>query len=125
MGRVAALRDRLESAIVAMLPEAIVLGDRHHRLANTACLAFPGFDAEMMLDRLDRAGIAASAGSACTAGGRQPSRVLTAMGHGNLSGSTIRFSLSRFNDETDIDRLLTALPSILREARGTLVEVPA
>lgn len=125
MGRVALLRDRLEAAVVAMLPEAIILGDRHHRLANTSCLAFPGFDAEMMLDRLDRAGIAASAGSACAAGTREPSRVLTAMGHGNLSRSTIRFSLSRFNDETDIDRLVTALPSILREARGSLVEALA
>lgn len=124
MSCVAALRDCLESAVVAMLPEAIVLGDRRHRLVNTACVAFLGFDAEMMLDRLDRSGIAASAGSACAAGGRQPSRVLTAMGHGNLSGSTIRFSLSRFNGEADIDRLLVVLPSILQEARGTLLEVP-
>ncbi|WP_026783514.1 cysteine desulfurase family protein [Pleomorphomonas koreensis] len=125
MGRVAMLRDRLESAVAAILPETSVLGDPQHRLVNTSCLAFPGFDAEMMLDRLDRSGIAASAGSACAAGGRQPGRVLVAMGHGNLSGSAIRFSLSRFNDKTDIDRLLMALPSILRQTRGTRVEVPA
>ncbi|WP_026791032.1 cysteine desulfurase family protein [Pleomorphomonas oryzae] len=121
----AALRDRLEATIAAVLPDVVVLGDRHHRLANTACLAFPGADAEMMLDRLDRAGVAASAGSACAAGGRQPSRVLVAMGQGGFARSTIRFSLSRFNSDADIDRLLTVLPSIAREARVPLAEAAA
>lgn len=125
MIRVAALRDRLEAAIVAVVPDAVVLGDRHHRLANTACLAFPGVDAEMMLDRLDRAGIAASAGSACAAGGQQPSRVLVAMGQGGLARSTIRFSLSHLNSGADVDRLLAVLPSILWEARASLVEPAA
>lgn len=125
MIRLATLRDRLEAAIVAVVPDVVVLGDRHHRLANTACLAFPGIDAEMMLDRLDRAGIAASAGSACAAGGRQPSRVLLAMGRGDLARSTIRLSLSRLNGDADIDRLLAVLPSIAREARASLVESAA
>lgn len=125
IGRIAMLRDRLEAAVVANLPDVVILGDRHSRLANTSCLAFPGVDAEMVLDRLDRSGIAASTGSACAAGTRQPSHVLASMGHGNLSGSTIRFSLSRFNGEADIDRLLAVLPSILREARATLLEVQA
>ena len=125
MIRVASLRDRLEVAIVAAAPDAVVLGDRHHRLANTACIAFPGVDAEMMLDRLDRAGIAASAGSACAAGGRQSSRVLVTMGHGGLARSAIRFSLSRLNDDADIDRLLAVLPSYAREARASLVESAA
>ncbi|MBS1165470.1 MAG: nifS [Proteobacteria bacterium] len=120
MIRIASLRDHLEATVVAALPNAVVLGDRRHRLANTACLAFPGVDAEMMLDRLDRAGIAASAGSACAAGGRQPSRVLVAMGHGHLAHSAIRFSLSRLNSSDDVDRLLAVLPSIWREARASL-----
>jgi cysteine desulfurase len=125
MIRLATLRDRLEAAVVAILPDTVVLGDRRHRLANTACLAFPNVDAEMMLDRLDRAGVAASAGSACASGGQQPSRVLVAMGHGGLSRSTIRFSLSRLNSDADIDRLLAVLPSIAREARATLAEAAA
>jgi cysteine desulfurase len=125
MSRLAILRDRLEAAIVAIRPDVVVVGDRQRRLANTACLAFPGVDAEMVLDRLDRAGIAASAGSACAAGTRRPSRVLVAMGHRELSRSAIRFSLSRLNGDGDIERLLAVLPAILREARATLAEVPA
>ena len=73
----------------------------------------------------DRAGIAASAGSACAAGTRRPSRVLVAMGHRELSRSAIRFSLSRLNGDGDIERLLAVLPAILREAHATLAEVPA
>jgi cysteine desulfurase len=114
---IARLRDRLESGVVAALPGTRVLGDPEARLANTACLAFPGVDAEMMLHRLDRAGIAASSGSACAAGSLAPSHVLTAMGLHHLAGSTIRFSLSRFNTDADIDRLLASLPAIAREAR--------
>jgi cysteine desulfurase len=125
MIRIASLRDRLETVIVAVLPDTVVLGDRHHRLANTACLAFPGVDAEMMLDRLDRVDIAASAGSACAADGRQPSRVLVAMGQGRLARSTIRFSLSRLNRDADIDRLLAVLPSIAWEARVPLAGAAA
>ena len=114
---IARLRDRLESAVVAALPGMRVLGDPKARLANTACLAFPGVDAEMMLHRLDRAGIAASSGSACAAGSLAPSHVLTAMCLRHLAGSTIRFSLSRFNTDADIDRLLASLPAIASEAR--------
>lgn len=116
-GHVARLRDRLESEIVAALPDTLVLGERKARLPNTACLAFPGSDAEMMLHRLDRAGIAASSGSACSARGTAPSHVLLAMGLRHLASSTIRFSLSRFNTDTDVGRLMEVLPSIAREAR--------
>lgn len=114
---IARLRDRLERRVVAALPGTRALGAPEARLVNTACLAFPGSDAEMMLHRLDRAGIAASSGSACATGGLAPSHVLTAMGLRQLAGSTIRFSLSRFNTDADIDRLLASLPAIAREAR--------
>ncbi|MCM5556453.1 cysteine desulfurase family protein [Pleomorphomonas sp. JP5] len=114
--RISGLRDRLETCVLSALPGAFVLGDRAARLANTACLAFPGADAEMMLSRLDRAGIAASSGSACAAGGMAPSRVLLAMGLKHLAGSVVRFSLSRFNTDADIDHLLALLPAIAREA---------
>lgn len=118
----AALRDRLESEIISRLSFVRLLGDRDARLPNTSAIAFPGADADMMLDRLDRAGIAASSGSACTAGGQLPSRVLLAMGLGGLARSVIRFSLSRFNDDADIDRLLAVLPAIAEEARAPLME---
>jgi cysteine desulfurase len=121
--RLARLRDRLEAEILGRLPDTLILGDRDHRLANTACLAFPGSDAAMMLDRLDRAGIAASAGSACAAGGRRPSRVLAAMGLGRLAHSVIRFSLSRLNADADVDRLLALLPAIAAEARVPVPEL--
>jgi len=114
---IARLRDRLERRVVAALPGTRVLGAPEARLVNTACLAFPGSDAEMMLHRLDRAGIAASSGSACATGGLAPSHVLTAMGLRHLAGSTIRFSLSRFNTDAEVDRLLASLPAIAREAR--------
>lgn len=114
--RIASLRDRLETGVLSALPGTLVLGDREARLANTACLAFPGADTEMMLHRLDHAGIAASSGSACAAGSVAPSRVLLAMGLKHLAGSAIRFSLSRFNSDADIDRLLASLPAIAREA---------
>lgn len=117
MAGIACLRDRLETGIVATLPGTRILGNREARLANTACLAFPGADAEMMLHRLDQLGIAASSGSACAAGRAAPSHVLLAMGLEHIAGSTIRFSLSRFNTDADIDRLLAVLPAIAREAR--------
>ncbi len=113
----AQLRNRLEAEIATVLPNTIVLGDRAARLANTACLAFPGSDAEMMLHRLDRAGIAASSGSACASGGSAPSHVLLAMGLGHLAGSTVRFSLSRFNTDADVDHLIEVLPVVARESR--------
>lgn len=116
-GNIARLRDRLEAELVAALSGTLVLGNREARLANTACLAFPGSDAEMMLHRLDRAGMMASSGSACSAGGTAPSHVLLAMGLRHLAGSVIRFSLSRFNTDADVDRLMEVLPSIAREAR--------
>lgn len=115
--RITRLRDRIEAEIIATLPGSLMLGDRQARLPNTACLAFPGSHAEMMLHRLDRAGIAASSGSACAAGSTAPSHVLLAMGLRHLAGSTIRFSLSQFNTDADVDRLIEALPSIAREAR--------
>lgn len=115
--RITRLRDRIEAEIIAALPGSLVLGDRQARLPNTACLAFPGSHAEMMLHRLDQAGIAASSGSACAAGNTAPSHVLLAMGLRHVAGSTIRFSLSRFNADADVDRLIELLPSIAREAR--------
>ena len=64
---------------MARIPAAMVLGDRAARLPNTSCIAFAGADAEAVLHRLDRAGIAAASGAACSAGSVEPSHVLRAM----------------------------------------------
>ncbi len=102
---VRALRDRFEDAVLAQIPGTEVNGDRAERLPNTSNLYFPGVEAEAMLVLLDKAGICASAGSACTAGSLHPSHVLTAMGFpAARARASLRFSFSRFNTAEEIDR---------------------
>jgi cysteine desulfurase len=114
-GRVAALRDRLERGLLARLPMATVIGAGAPRVGNTTSLCLGALDAEGVLGRLDRAGICASAGAACTAAGSEPSHVLTAMGlKPEAALSTIRFSLSRYTTADEIDRVVTVLPEIVR-----------
>ncbi len=99
------LRDRFEAAMSARLPDTQTNGDPAARLPNTASLYFPGVDGEAMLVLLDKAGLCASAGSACTAGSLYPSHVLTAMGFSvEQARGSLRFSFSRFNTEEEIDR---------------------
>lgn len=110
--QMAALRDRLEQGIRARVPRAAVNGGEAPRLAHTANLRFPGLDGEVILDRLDRAGIRASAGSACAAGGSEPSHVLTAMGLNRAeAAASIRFSLGRHTTAAEIERVLELLPA--------------
>ena len=116
--RLAALRDRLEREVVRTIPRAFVNGDLEHRLPNTSSISFEGIEGEAILSLLDRHGICASSGSACTTGSLEPSHVLRAMGvpytraHG-----TLRFSLSKFNDESEIDELMKVLPGIIAALR--------
>jgi len=116
---IAALRDRLERGIMTRIPACAVAGDAAHRLANTSTVIFDRAEAEPILDGLDRAGVAASSGSACTSGAMEPSHVLRAMGvaftaiHG-----AIRFSLSRDTTTEDIDHVLAVLPNIVARARS-------
>ena len=116
--RLAALRDRLEREVVQAIPRAFVNGDLEHRLPNTSSISFEGIEGEAILSLLDRHGICASSGSACTTGSLEPSHVLRAMGvpytraHG-----TLRFSLSKFNDESEIDELMKVLPGIIAALR--------
>jgi cysteine desulfurase len=118
MTRVCALRDRLEQGILR-LGRCIVTGDRQNRLPNTSNIAFENLEGEALLVHMNRAGIAASSGSACTSGSTEPSHVLRAMKvpvtalHG-----AIRFSLSRENSDEDIDRVLEVLPDILSKLRS-------
>ncbi|TIH14882.1 cysteine desulfurase NifS [Marinifilum sp. JC120] len=116
--RVRAMRDRLEKGLMAAIPEAIINGDQEMRLPNTLSIAFKYIEGEAMLLMLDQFGIAASSGSACTSGSLEPSHVLRAMGvpftfaHGSL-----RFSLSTYNTDADIDLVLKELPPIISRLR--------
>ena len=113
--QVAALRDRLEQGILRQFPFASVNSGAVPRLANTSNIRFGEIDAEIILDRLDKAGICASSGSACTAGGTEPSHVLLAMGQTRTEAlAAVRFSLSRYSTAAEVDRILKVLADLVR-----------
>ncbi len=115
---IAALRDRLEQGLLR-LPQAQVNAAHALRLPNTSSIRFGEIDAEIILDRLDRARICVSGGSACTAGGNVPSHVLLAMGLSSRQAlATVRFSLSRYNRVDEIDAVLEAVAEIVRPLAG-------
>ena len=116
---VAVLRDRLEQGILGQFPFACANSSSAPRLANTSNIRFGEIDAEIILDRLDKAGICASSGSACTAGGTEPSHVLLAMGQSRAKAlAAVRFSLSRYSTAAEVDRILNVLPGIVRPLAG-------
>jgi cysteine desulfurase len=107
MEAIAAMRDRLERDAVADVPATRLIGAGVPRLANTSCLALPGVGAETLVMALDLAGVAVSAGSACSSGKVKPSHVLTAMGLGpEIAGSAIRVSLGWASKAADVERFL-------------------
>lgn len=115
---VRALRDRLEEGILAAVPCAFVTGDPGNRLPNTCNIAFEYIEGEAILLLLNKAGIAASSGSACTSGSLEPSHVMRAMGIPYTAAhGTVRFSLSRYNTEEEIDRVVAAVPAIIANLR--------
>jgi cysteine desulfurase len=106
----AVLRDAMESALRESLPGLSILGERAPRLPNTSCLRIPGIDAEWLLARLARAGICASSGSACSAGGTEPSHVLLAMGATREEAlESIRISLSRVTTADEVAQVVEVL----------------
>jgi cysteine desulfurase len=115
--RVKALRDRLEAGILASVPDTVVNGDTENRLPNTSSIAFKYVEGEAILLMLDQFGICASSGSACTSGSLEPSHVLRAMGVPfTFAHGSIRFSLSRYTTDADVDLVLESLPGVI----GTL-----
>jgi cysteine desulfurase len=111
------LRDRLERGILAQVRNAFVNGDTLYRLPNTASIAFEYVEGEGILLLLNQQGIAASSGSACTSGSLEPSHVMRAMGIPYTAAhGTIRFSLSRYNTEEEVDRVIAAVPPIIAQA---------
>jgi cysteine desulfurase len=116
--RVRALRDRLEQGLLAAIPNSQVNGDTEHRLPNTSSVAFKFVEGEAILLMLDQYGICASSGSACTSGSLEPSHVLRAMGVPfTFAHGSIRFSLSRYTTDADIDLVLDKLPGIIETLR--------
>jgi cysteine desulfurase len=116
--RMRALRDRLEQGVIAQVERCVVLGDRDHRIANTATIAFEGVDGDQLVRRLADAGIAVSSGAACSSGMVEPSHVLRAMNVPLIAArGAIRFSLSRDSDDSDVARVLAAVPALVRFLR--------
>lgn len=119
LGREARLRDRLEQGLLNSIPDCQVNGHPTKRLPNTTNIGFKYIEGEAILLSLDQYGICASSGSACTSGSLDPSHVLQAMGlpYTILHGS-IRFSLSRFSNEAEVDRVLEVMPGIVERLRA-------
>lgn len=116
--RVRAMRDRLEREVLARCPDCKVNGNREARLPNTTNISFEYVEGEAILLLMDQVGLAASSGSACTSGSLEPSHVLRAMGvpFTRVHGS-IRFSLSRYNTEQEIDYVIEQMPRIITRLR--------
>ncbi len=112
------LRDKLENAILKTCPDCRVNGDPENRLPNTTNISFEYIEGEAILLMLDKYGICASSGSACSSGSLEPSHVLRAMGVPfTAAHGSIRFSLSRYNTEDEIDYTIKKIPQIVNRLR--------
>jgi cysteine desulfurase len=117
-GRLRALRDRLESTVLATIPGTAVNGAREARVANTTNISFEGIEAESLLIALDLEGFAVSTGSACSSGTLEPSHVLRAMGFSaHRTQNSIRISLGAGNTDADIDAFVAKLPTVVGKLR--------
>lgn len=116
--RVLGMRDRLERELLALIPHARINGGGAERLPNTLSIAFEFVEGEAILLLLSEKGICASSGSACTSGSLEPSHVLRAMGVPfTCAHGSIRFSLSRFTTDEEIDAVIRELPPIIHRLR--------
>ena len=117
--RIAALRDRLENGLLATCPDSRVNGARDLRVPNTTNISFELIEGESILYHMSDLGICASSGSACAAGSLESSHVIRAMGvpftavHGS-----IRFSLSRYTTDAEIDYTLKHVPEVIADMRA-------
>jgi len=116
--RVRALRDRLEKGLLERIPRSRVNGHEVNRLPNTSNISFEHVEGEAILLMMSDLGMAASSGSACTSGSLEPSHVLRAMGVPyTFAHGSIRFSLSRYNTDEDVDYVLEHMPQIIARLR--------
>jgi len=113
------LRDKLESELLKRIPQSRVNGDILQRLPNTTNISFEYVEGEAILLLMNELGICASSGSACTSGSLQPSHVLRAMGVPfTMAHGSIRFSLSIYNTEEEVDFVIEKMPAIIERLRG-------
>ena len=119
MPRLAALRDRLETEVLRLVPGTTVNAAGSPRVPNTTNISFDRIEAESLLIGLDLQGVAVSTGSACSSGTLEPSHVLRAMGlPTHRTQNALRFSLGAGNTEADLDHLLAVLPGVVEKLRG-------
>ena len=115
---VKAMRDRLQQGILESVPNSFATGDPDNRLPNTASIAFEYIEGEAILLLMNKVGIAASSGSACTSGSLEPSHVMMAMGIPYTAAhGTVRFSLSRYNTMDEVERVIEEVPPIVAKLR--------
>jgi cysteine desulfurase len=114
--RLIGLRDELEQRARKAVPDTIIFGDTVERLANTTCLTLPGMPSETQVMALDLAGVAVSAGAACSSGKVGASHVLEAMGAGAAANEAIRVSLGWTSAPGDIERFISAWASLHQQA---------
>ena len=116
--KLTALRDRLEAGILAKCPNVRVNGDKAHRLPNTLNVSFEYIEGEAIAYHLSDLGICISTGSACASGSLDPSHVIRAMGVPFIAvHGSVRFSLSRYNTDEDVDYVLEKLPLVIKNLR--------
>lgn len=117
--RMESLRDRLEQGIQANIPDVKVNG-QGPRIANTTNLSFAAIEGEMLATSLDMEGVAVSHGSACASGALEPSRILLNMGISSaLARSSLRFSLSRFTTEEEVEASIEIVTRVIHRLRHT------
>lgn len=117
--RVRALRDKLEKGLLTSIPKALLNGHPEQRLPNTANISFEYVEGEAILLHMNQHNICASSGSACTSGSLEPSHVLRAMGVPfTAAHGSIRFSLSIYNTEEEVDFVLEKMPAIIAKLRA-------
>jgi cysteine desulfurase len=117
--RIQKMRDKLIDGVLKKIKGSALNGSRENRLANNANFRFAGAEGEAILIALDLEGIAVSTGSACASKSLEPSHVLLSLGLEPLEAhSAIRFSIGRFTEEKEIDRVLEVLPGIIERLRS-------
>ncbi len=121
MTQVAAMRDRFEQTVLVQIPDTHVIGRTDERLPNTSNIGFTRLEAEAILLLLSEKGVCASAGSACSSGSLEPSPVLAAMGiDAKIAHGAIRFSLSRYTTNAELDAALQVLPGVINRLRAVM-----
>ncbi|MCE9589517.1 MAG: cysteine desulfurase [Planctomycetes bacterium] len=121
IARLQAMRDRFERGVLAACPGAVVNSGSAPRLWNTSNIGFPRLEAEAILMALSERGLCASAGAACSSGSLEPSPVLLAMGIPEaVAHGSVRFSISRFTTDAEIDRALEIVPAVVARLSKTL-----